>query len=172
MEYRFCPLCGQPLSLIKIEHTMKSACTQTGCSFVHWNNPTPVAIVLVEYQNRFVVTNNAEWPEWKYSLISGFVDEREEPLETAVREVREELSLNVVQCHEITHCLYEKLNQLMLGFHAVVEGEIRLNHENRAFRLLTLEELKTWPFGIGATPIVTRWIEALSVKNTDRNISP
>ena len=114
-RYTYCPLCATKLVEQRIEHSLKQSCNRPECSFVHWENPTPVVLLLVELNEHYIVTHNLAWPKWKYSLISGFVDARESPEQTAVREIKEELNLETLSLQLITVSLYEKLNQLMIS---------------------------------------------------------
>ena len=65
------------------------------CGFVNYDNPTPVAAVVVEYEGKVVLANNSSWRNDFYGLITGFVDHCESPAECAVREVKEELEKTV-----------------------------------------------------------------------------
>lgn len=153
----YCPQCTAKLELKRIETKELTVCGNVNCEFIHWDNPTPVVLVIVEYQAKFVVTNNAEWPEWKYSLVSGFVDTRESPEQAAIREVKEELNLTTTQCDLIHTSLYEDLNQIMITFAVTATGDLKLNHENRNYKLLTQEEIIQWQFGRGATPAINQY---------------
>ncbi len=154
----YCPWCGAKLTQKTIEDQTRQCCPAHECDFVFWNNPIPVVVILVEYQNRFVITNNCDWPEWKYSLISGFVDADENAAVCVKREVKEELNLQVDRCQLLCVNHYRKLNQMMLGYKVSASGELQLNHENRAVRLLSRTELANWPFGAGATPLVEHYL--------------
>lgn len=156
---KYCPLCGSCLAPLIHEGRKKQFCSSKGCDYVFWNNPIPVVLGIVELNGKYIVTNNAEWPEWKYSLISGFVDYKESPETAIVREVKEELNLIVNSCQLVNITLYERLNQLMICFFVETSGQIRLNPENRAFKLLSLEALAKWEFGKGATPAINKWLE-------------
>ena len=156
-QYQFCPCCGSRLINGVFEGAVKQHC-ESACGFVHWNNPTPVVLALVEFNGLYVVTHNVEWPEWKYSLISGFLDTQEDPEQAVIREVEEELALKAIETTLITTSIYEPLNQLMLAYHVMAEGEIKLNHEHDAYKLLDDEALSQWPFGLGATPAIQQWL--------------
>lgn len=47
----------------------------------------------------------------------------------------------------------------MICYSLQTSGHIRLNPENRAFKLLSLVELANWEFGKGATPAINKWLE-------------
>lgn len=157
-SYQFCPCCGARLIEGLFEGALKWHCESSACEFVHWNNPTPVVIALVELDGLYVVTHNVAWPEWKYSLISGFLDSNECPEQAVIREVREELDLQVIEATLITTSIYTPLNQVMIAYHVLAKGNIRLNHEHDAYKLLDDDALSQWPFGLGATPAIQQWL--------------
>ena len=48
MKYEFCPRCGSRLSTAELDGVERGRCDSDGCGFVHWDNPVPVAAVLLE----------------------------------------------------------------------------------------------------------------------------
>ncbi|VAW74087.1 hypothetical protein MNBD_GAMMA12-2746 [hydrothermal vent metagenome] len=154
---KYCPLCKAELLAQVHEGKSRLSCSSYDCDYVFWNSPTPVVLAIVNYQGQYVITNNAAWPEWKYSLISGFVDANEDSQKAIEREVYEELRLESTSTTLITVSLFERLNQLMISYYVEAQGELILNSENRAFKLLNEEEIIHWSFGLGATPAVQKW---------------
>lgn len=66
------------------------------CEFVHWDNPKPVTATLVPTESGIVLVKRKYEPyvgDW--CLPGGFMEAREEPEESAQREVFEETGLNV-----------------------------------------------------------------------------
>lgn len=66
------------------------------CEFVHWDNPKPVTATLVPMDSGIVLVKRKFEPyvgDW--CLPGGFMEAREEPEESAQREVFEETGLNV-----------------------------------------------------------------------------
>ena len=159
-EYTYCPTCSNALEPKEFEGVCKLACPTHECGFVHWDNPTPVVLVLVELDDKYLVTHNIEWPAWKYSLISGFLDSCEDPEQAALREVKEELDLDVRKITPIGTSIYHKLNQLMISYHAICTGKVVLNEEHDSYRLLTLSELQSWEFGAGSIPALEIWFKS------------
>ena len=78
-------MCAAPL----IERVKDRVECSAGCGFVNYDNPTPVAAVVVECEGKIVLAHNRAWPGDFYGLIPGFVDHGEGPAECAVREVKE-----------------------------------------------------------------------------------
>jgi len=158
---KYCPDCKSLLEHKQVESKSLLVCSSSICNFIFWDNPIPVVLGLVSYEGKYVITNNIEWPDWKYSLISGFIDSGESPEKAISREVKEELSLRVIATDLITVSFYEKLNQIMISYHVETEGDLLLNSENRAFKLLNINELEKWEFGIGASPTIKKWLSNL-----------
>ncbi|WP_413662902.1 NUDIX domain-containing protein [Microbulbifer sp. CNSA002] len=157
-DFKYCPACSHKLEKRLLESGYKLCCSTNTCDFVFWENPTPVAIALVEHDGKYIVTHNVEWPDWKYSLVSGFIDTNEDPKKAAMREIREELNLETTYIELITTSIYENLNQVMVGYYAKTEGEIILNEENDSYKLLSRKELASWSFGRGSTPLIKKWL--------------
>jgi len=154
---KYCPLCRAELVTQVHEQKTSLGCSSQECEYVFWDNPVPVVLGLVRYQGKFVITNNADWPDWKYSLVSGFVDARESSADAIKREVHEELNLKAGVTEIITVNLFERLNQLMIAYYVEAQGNLVLNNENRAYKLLNDDELAHWKFGLGATPVIQKW---------------
>ena len=83
-------MCAAPLIEQRVDRHECSA----ECGFVNYDNPTPVAAVVVEYEGNIVLAHNRSWRNTFYGLITGFVDHCEGAAECAVREVKEELDLD------------------------------------------------------------------------------
>lgn len=150
----YCSDCGAALTPRLIDDRERQACP--ACAFVAWDNPTPVIAVLVEWEGKILLARNAAWPEGNFSVITGFLEKGETPEECALRELEEELGLRGEIAGYIGHTVFARQNQLILGFHVIAHGEIRLNAELAELRLIPPERLKPWNFGTG--PLVRDWL--------------
>jgi NADH pyrophosphatase NudC (nudix superfamily) len=92
-----------------------------------------------------------------YGIVAGFLEREETPEEAALRETREELGLDGRGAAFIGYYTFREMNQLILAFHVVGEGEIRLGDELADFREVTPDRLRPWPVGTG--PAVRDWLE-------------
>lgn len=81
---RFCSACG-------VELPSPPPVTCTACGTSHWHNPKPCANAIVVDDGRVLLGRRAHGP-WQGSWGSpgGFCEAGEHPIETVVREVREE----------------------------------------------------------------------------------
>ncbi|MDG1230717.1 MAG: NUDIX hydrolase [Pseudomonadales bacterium] len=138
-------MCAAPLIERRVDRHECSA----ECGFVNYDNPTPVAAVVVEYEGNIVLAHNRSWRNTFYGLITGFVDHCEGPAECAVREVKEELDLDASTPTLIGVYPFEQMNQVIIGYHLTATGTITLNEELDGFKLVSPEDCLVWPSGTG-----------------------
>lgn len=89
----FCARCGQPV------HTIQAgwASECSGCHHIEYPRQDPAIIVRVEdREGRVLLAHNAAWPKARHSLIAGFVEGGESPENAVIREVEEEVGLEVM----------------------------------------------------------------------------
>lgn len=143
MKYKFCPQCSAELMSVVTEHRVRLTCSKK-CGYVFWNNPTPVVAIVVETAHGIVLAHNRNFPAGIFSVITGFLESKETPEVAAVREVKEELDLDVVTLSFIGNFVLPELNQLIIAFHAQAEGQVVLNDELDTFKLVSKEDLVGW----------------------------
>ncbi len=154
-DYRYCPQCATPLQRITREEdsgaTERIRCPS--CDFTHWNNPTPVLAAVVECADRdgqVLLARNAAWPnKHAFGLITGFMEAGETAEEGIRREVAEETSLQVDALKLIGVYDFQRMNQVIIAYHAVARGEIKLSPELVEYKLYAPAELMCWPAGTG-----------------------
>ena len=94
-DFRFCPLCGQPLEAKPSPPDEGRPACPSG-DFVHFNNPSPTVQGWIERDGVYLLLRRNEEPylgEW--DLPGGFVEMGESPSDAVVREVLEETGLTV-----------------------------------------------------------------------------
>jgi ADP-ribose pyrophosphatase YjhB (NUDIX family) len=93
--WRYCPWCRGNLVLATIEGKEKRKCTK--CRFVHWDNPRPVAVVLIPTTDGgwVMIRRNVEPRKGKVALPGGFVESYESLIAGAIREAFEETGIVV-----------------------------------------------------------------------------
>ena len=150
-EFRFCPSCATPLAMrSEMEDSgEKSRLRCPACDFTHWNNPTPVVAAVVEYHGQILLARNAAWEGRMFALITGFMEAGETPQDGIAREIREETSLDTTSLDLIGIYDFQRMNQVIIAYHAVCTGEVRLSPELAEFKLYDLDKLKCWPAGTG-----------------------
>jgi NAD+ diphosphatase len=150
-EFKFCPHCATPLAWIaRMEdsgNTERLRCP--ACDYTHWNNPTPVLAAVIEYQGQILLARNAAWPGKMYALITGFMEAGETPQGGIAREIKEETALDATELNLIGVYDFQRMNQVIIAYHAVAEGEVRLSPELVDYRLYAPQDVKCWPAGTG-----------------------
>jgi NAD+ diphosphatase len=152
--FRFCPACATPLELLSTEEDSgpKTRLRCPACSFTHWNNPTPVLAAVIELADQggqLLLARNAAWPGKMFGLITGFMEAGETPQEGIAREVAEETALQVDSLALIGVYDFQRMNQLIVAYHAVARGVVRLSPELAEYRLFTPAQVRCWRAGTG-----------------------
>jgi NAD+ diphosphatase len=162
MEFRFCPWCAAGLVQRVIAGdggpVERLACASPACGFVHWGNPTPAVAALVEHEGEIVLARNKLWPDGIFALVTGFLEAREDPVAAVIREVKEELGLDVTATHLIGNYIFERKNEVMLCYHTIASGSIRLGEELADYRRIAPEKLRPWRRATGLA--VAEWMRA------------
>ena len=149
--FKFCPQCATPLGFIPLleDGGEKERLRCVACGYTHWNNPTPVLAAVVEYQGKVLLAQNAAWPGKMFALITGFMEAGETPQGGIAREIQEETSLTASALKLIGVYDFQRMNQVIIAYHAVCHGEVKLSPELVDYRLYALQDVKCWPAGTG-----------------------
>jgi NAD+ diphosphatase len=162
---RFCPSCANPLEwLTRLEdggHKERLCCA--ACGWTHWNNPVPVLAAIVQYGDQILLARNAAWSGRRFALITGFMEAGETPQEGIAREVLEETQLRVTELSLIGVYDHQRMNQVLIVYHAHAEGEeIKLSPELAEYKLYKPEDIICWPSGTGQG--VADWQRRLGIE--------
>ena len=112
----------------------------------------------MEHEGRILLARNKLWPEGFFALVTGFLEAREDPRAAVAREVREELGLEVIDAHLIGNYIFERKNEVMLCYHAIARGTVRLGEELAEYRSYAPGELRPWKRATGLA--VADWMRA------------
>ena len=150
-DFRFCPRCATPLALLTQAEDggEKARLRCPACDFTHWNNTTPVLAAVIEYDGQILLARNAAWSGRMFALITGFMEAGETPQEGIAREILEETNLSVSALNLIGVYDFQRMNQVIIAYHAVASGEVRLSPELAEYRLYAPEAVRCWPAGTG-----------------------
>ncbi|HQR03804.1 MAG: NUDIX domain-containing protein [Proteobacteria bacterium] len=149
---RFCPQCGQPLNDQEQAGRVRRSCPDDACGFVHWDNPTPVVAAIIEHLDsagHILLARNRAWTFEFYALITGFLERDETPEAGVAREVMEETGLETESTDLVGVYAFPRRNEVIIVYHVRARGEIRLNEELSAYKLVPPEELVPWEQGTG-----------------------
>jgi NAD+ diphosphatase len=154
VSFRYCPSCAHALAPIEQleDGGPKTRLRCAACGFTHWNNPTPVLAAVVECTDRggqLLLARNAAWPGRRFALITGFMEAGETPEAGIAREVAEETALTVDRLALIGVYDFQRMNQIIIAYHAEARGEVRLSPELAEYRLFAPQDVKCWPAGTG-----------------------
>ena len=150
-NFKFCPQCATPLEFIaQLEDGgEKERLRCLACGYTHWNNPTPVLAAVVEYQGKILLAQNAAWPGKMFALITGFMEAGETPRGGIEREIKEETNLEATELNLIGVYDFQRMNQVIIAYHAVCHGGVKLSPELVDYRLYAFDEVKCWPSSTG-----------------------
>ncbi len=170
--FRYCPRCATALQPLAADEDggPRTRLRCPACAFTHWNNPTPVLAAVIECVDRggrLLLARNAAWKGRMFGLVTGFMEAGESPEQGIRREVGEETALEVDALSLIGVYDFQRLNQVIIAYHAAARGEIRLSPELAEFRLFEPAEVRCWPAGTGfaladwlrGRGIEPRWLE-------------
>jgi NAD+ diphosphatase len=150
-NFRFCPQCATPLEFLTLQEDggSKERLCCTGCGWTHWNNPTPVLAGIVQYRGQILLARNAAWTGRRFALITGFMEAGETPEGGISREIAEETNLQVSELSLVGVYDFQRMNQVIIAYHAVADGEIRLSPELAEYKLYHPHDVICWPAGTG-----------------------
>src|SRR5690606_33499003 len=90
----YCQVCAAPMVDRMAYGKLRRVCP--ACGFVHFDDPKVAVVLFIEQDDRVLLVRRGINPErGKWALPAGYVDAGEDPREAAVREAREETSLEV-----------------------------------------------------------------------------
>ncbi len=150
-EFKFCPNCATALETIASleDGGEKARLRCVACGYTHWNNPTPVLAAVIEYNGQILLARNAAWSAKAYALITGFMEAGETPQGGIEREIAEETSLQTHELNLIGVYDFQRMNQIIIAYHAVCSGEVKLSPELVDYKLYAPQDVKCWPAGTG-----------------------
>jgi NAD+ diphosphatase len=151
---QFCPQCATGLATIEVAEDggPKARLRCPACGWTHWNNPTPVLAAVIECVDRdgqLLLARNAAWTARMFGLVTGFMEAGETPQQGITREVAEETSLEVEALALIGVYDFQRMNQVIIAYHAVARGEILLSPELAEYKLFAPQDVRCWPAGTG-----------------------
>ena len=117
-DHQFCGRCGSAMSPDPAERAMRCE----PCGVINYPRIAPCVITLVHRGEELLLARNVNFPVPMYSTLAGFIEAGETAEETLVREVREEVGVEVGNLRYFQSQSWPFPNQLMLGFFAEHRG--------------------------------------------------
>jgi ADP-ribose pyrophosphatase YjhB (NUDIX family) len=140
VAYRFCPVCASELALI-------TRAEDGGDK---------------ERLGRVLLARNAAWPGRFFGLITGFLEAGETPEDGIRREIAEETSLEVDSLNLLGVWDFQRMNQIIIAYHAAARGEITLSPELAEYKLIAPGDVKCWPQGTGQA--LATWLRSKDIE--------
>jgi NAD+ diphosphatase len=156
--HKFCGRCATPTERVPGERCMRCP----ACGLLGYPRIAPAVIVLVWRGDEALLAHGARFPAPFYSTLAGFVEIGESLEETIVREVREEVGIDVKAPRYFASQPWPFPHSLMVGFFAEwAGGEIRADGteilDARWFRRDDLSVLLPPPLSI-ARRLIDVWL--------------
>ena len=166
-SFHYCPRCATPLQPLAAAEDggLKTRLRCPACGWTHWNNPTPVLAAVIELTDRdgaVLLARNAAWQGRMFGLITGFMEAGETPEQGIAREVAEETSLAVSALKLIGVYDFQRMNQVIVAYHAQAAGEITLSPELAEYKLFRPEAVRCWPAGTGRA--LADWLRSRGIE--------
>ena len=117
-DHRYCGRCGTLMTPDRQERAMRCE----PCGTINYPRIAPCVIVLIYRGEEMLLARNVNFPRPMYSTLAGFIEAGENAEETLVREVREEVGVEVRNLQYFQSQSWPFPNQLMLGFFAEYAG--------------------------------------------------
>ncbi|NEQ24062.1 MAG: NAD(+) diphosphatase [Microcoleus sp. SIO2G3] len=116
--HQFCGHCATPM--IQLPDERAKRCPK--CGLVNYPRLSPAMIVLVSRGEEILLARAHRFPTGMYSVLAGFVEPGESLEETVVREVREEVGVELKNIRYFGSQPWPFPNSLMIGFMAEYAG--------------------------------------------------
>ena len=139
-RHAFCGVCGHPNLLRSAGHRM--LCANEECARESYPRIDPAIIVLVTHKNYCLLGRNAKWPPRQFSTLAGFVEPGESLEDAVVREVYEEVQVNLENIRYVSSQPWPFPASAMCGFYAeAVDRNSGTSEEVEETRWFTVESL-------------------------------
>ena len=115
-RHAFCGVCGNPNLLRSAGHRMK--CSNDECARETFPRIDPAIIVLVTHKDACLLGRNAKWRAKHFSTLAGFVEPGESLEDAVVREVYEEVQVNLENIRYVSSQPWPFPASAMCGFYA------------------------------------------------------
>ena len=123
---KYCGACGKKTDFISSEEAFKCSCNN---EFIY-PKISPCIITLIHRGDEILLGRSKHFPKGMFSTLAGFIEPGESCEEALVREVKEEVGINVKNIKYFSSQNWPFPSQLMIGYFAEYDsGEIILEDE-------------------------------------------
>jgi NAD+ diphosphatase len=139
-RHAFCGVCGDPNLLRSAGHRM--VCSNEECSRESFPRIDPAIIVLVTHKDSCLLGRNAKWRPKHFSTLAGFVEPGESLEDAVVREVFEEVQVQLTKTRYVSSQPWPFPASAMCGFYAeAMDMNSGSSEEVEEARWFTVESL-------------------------------
>lgn len=146
-EHQYCGKCGS-----KTHHKSdERALVCPNCQTLFFPKISPAIIVAILSKDKILLAHNANFKPGWHSLVAGYVDVGETLEETVIREVKEEVGLDVVNIRYYKSQPWPLSGSMMIGFIAEADENQPIIVDNKEITTATWfgrEELPDYPSNI------------------------
>lgn len=114
---RYCGRSGHPTEVEQAGHRRRCP----GCGLVQFPRTDPAITMLVQSNDRCLLSRRHGAPEHRWSALAGFVEPGETPEQAVIRETQEETGVEVVAVEYVTSQPWPFPAALMIGFWAFAD---------------------------------------------------
>jgi NAD+ diphosphatase len=127
--HQYCGRCGQQTE----DHPRERVKECPNCGLTSYPRISPAIIVLIEKDDEVLLARSLRHPLGLYSVLAGFVEAGETLEATIIREIREEVGLQVKDIHYFGSQPWPFPNSLMIAFTCTyAAGDIKIDEEEMA----------------------------------------
>ena len=124
LNSKFCSLCGKAYSFNDAEGAFECSCNNAP----NYPSISPCIITLIHDDDKILLGRSKFFPPNMYSTLAGFIEAGESAEEALIREVKEEVNVQVSDFKYFSSQSWPFPAQLMLGYFCkYIKGEIALN---------------------------------------------
>lgn len=126
-QNKFCGKCGSKTE----EKTDERAIVCHNCNSVVYPKISPAIIVAITCNDEILLAHNANFPGSWYSLVAGYADVGESLEETVIREVKEEVGVEVKNIRYYKSQPWPVSGTMMIGFFAEADSTVAVTPDNK-----------------------------------------
>lgn len=141
MTFSYCPLCGETLVSKKCgDDGEVPFCNKCERPFFPFSYPCVICLCLSEDGKRIALIKQS-YGSHNFVNVAGYIKHGESAEDTVIREIKEEIGLDVISAEFVKSFPYPEKSNLMLGFACRLEmGEFVLSEEVESAEWFSLDE--------------------------------